>query len=153
MVSPLPIHHPVCDILEVAISQHLEETSGEGLHHQEYVKSRACPARRGRYLPPSAWNPHEECNAFRKYGTAFLGKIQRTQSFRFPSLSYFPRRLKKKKNLGPFSLHICPVAPRSEGSSILLGQKCYFSLERTDVSYFTQRGDHIAQMKGCKAEE
>lgn len=59
----------------------------------------------------------------------------------------------KKKNPGPFSLNIFPLAPRSEVFSSLLGQKCYFNPERTDVSYFTQRGHHRALTKGWKAEE
>lgn len=140
MVSPLPIHHPVCDILEVAISQHLEETSGEGLHHQEYVKSRACPARRGRYLPPSAWNPHEECNAFRKYGTAFLGKIQRTQSFRFPSLSYFPRRLKKKKIWDLFHLTFALLLPEVRALRFYWGRNAT-SVWRGQMSVTLPRGE------------
>lgn len=59
----------------------------------------------------------------------------------------------KKINPGPLSLNTCPLAPRSELSSILLGQKCYFSPERTDVSYWTQRGNHRPLMKGWRAEE
>lgn len=73
-----------------------------------------------------------------------LGKIQRTQFFRFMS-SLAPSKIKKKKNPDFF--------PPSQVSSILLGQKCYFSLERRDVSYFIQGGHHRALTKGWKAEQ